>query len=590
MNLFPIPGGQWAIKTPYSDEFVAAMHEVPGMRFDKPTKQWRGYPDAIELAVPACERHGLTLTLPRDFLQPDPNPQVILPIAEKGRRGYQVIGARWLVANMATGALLADDMGVGKTVQAISAIRAVRRPTVIICPSFARSVWSGPGNQLAKWWPEHDATAPVRVLEGVLEMPFRLKRRKKSGAVTYIETAEFPLKPPEGSVFPWRAAKQWIDHNAKRGIRLEPVPVQLEVVPLTVIHYDVLYAWAPHLVATGRILVFDEIHLLIGAVIHRQEGDSGPRRGAAARFLAERAEGRIGLTGTPEAGLPVTLFSTLDTLSPGRFGNYWQYTARYCGGRKEQVTEDRTAWTAKGVTNPEELRSRLRWMMLRRTKSEVAAELPERTRQILDVPVPKRFQVIPGAAIKSTKATRKALELAGEGKIPFAIEQAHNHARAGNKVVVYTRYRKSAEAISAALLARKVEASFIHGGVLYKQRMKRIAGQPMVLVSTYDVLSGGISLTYASTAIFAELHVSAHVILQVEARHHRIDQTRPVLYQYLIAEGTLDDLIKHRILMKLDAFEKNIGASDHGLAETLGSKSDEEVLADMFKSLDTEAG
>ena len=109
--------------------------------------------------------------------------------------------------------------------------------------------------------------------------------------------------------------------------------------------------------------------------------------------------------------------------------------------------------------------------------------------------------------------------------------------------------------------------------------------EPRVLVTTMDVVAGGISFIWSSLGIFAELHPSPQTILQCEARHHRIGALRAVVYQYLIARGSLDELLKNRMLDKLDAFETTIGKLEDGLTEDLAGKSDEEVLAGMFADL-----
>jgi len=67
---------------------------------------------------------------------------------------YQRPGATWL-ATVRRGMLL-DEQGTGKTVQTITAIRALHRvgespfPIVVICPSSVKSVWE---SQFPKWYP-----------------------------------------------------------------------------------------------------------------------------------------------------------------------------------------------------------------------------------------------------------------------------------------------------------------------------------------------------------------------------------------------------------------------------------------------------
>ena len=70
--------------------------------------------------------------------------------------GYQKYGAQWLAIKH--GALLADDMGTGKTLQAIAAIPA-KSPIVVVAPAVAKGVWQ---REVSKWRPH----LRVRVLSG----------------------------------------------------------------------------------------------------------------------------------------------------------------------------------------------------------------------------------------------------------------------------------------------------------------------------------------------------------------------------------------------------------------------------------------
>ena len=69
-------------------------------------------------------------------------------------RHYQTAGVDWMLAALRDhkAALLADDPGLGKTLQTLIAARTLRvARTLIVCPAGARRVWSG---EIDRWFPD----------------------------------------------------------------------------------------------------------------------------------------------------------------------------------------------------------------------------------------------------------------------------------------------------------------------------------------------------------------------------------------------------------------------------------------------------
>ena len=68
----------------------------------------------------------------------------------------------------------------------------------------------------------------------------------------------------------------------------------------------------------------------------------------------------------------------------------------------------------------------------------------------------------------------------------------------------------------------------------------------------------GITLTAASSVIFAELHYTPGVLLQAEDRAHRIGRVGSVIIEYLIGKDTADDWIWNLVEKKLQTL-KSVG-------------------------------
>src|SRR5690606_21646300 len=156
------------------------------------------------------------------------------------------------------------------------------------------------------------------------------------------------------------------------------------------LYVDVLgYETFRNLVAKGELpckvygmLILDEIHYL---------SNSRSKRSRAVRAWLDANPSilRLSLSGTPMTARPRDLWHPLDLLWPGRWGREYTFQKRYCEGHYEEIKGlDKAVWKSDGKSNEDELGERLKACMLRRLKSEVGAELPSLTRQVIEVEVP----------------------------------------------------------------------------------------------------------------------------------------------------------------------------------------------------------
>ena len=147
----------------YSPKLNQVSRTVPGMRFDSKLKAHVGYVDAVEQVVARLRELGLKTDDPPSNERKWPHN---LLVSYDGARDYQKEGIDFLINQAGSGALLNDDMGLGKSAQATRAARALRRKTVIVCPAHVRGVWErepelgDKGGELAKWWPKAKVFAP----------------------------------------------------------------------------------------------------------------------------------------------------------------------------------------------------------------------------------------------------------------------------------------------------------------------------------------------------------------------------------------------------------------------------------------------
>lgn len=572
--------GAWTVDaTHFSPKLKQVAKSTPGMRWDATRNQWVGYIDACETVVNRLRKECKLRVDDGDLYPMNPaDYRHNLPVKYEGMREYQKIGTDFLVSTGRTGALLADDMGLGKSLQALRAARTFKQPTLVVCPAFIQSVWV---SEVEKWWPE---AAPARVLAGIAGGPVMMEvKAAKTEAVWH---GRFDTKAA--------ALEEYAKRFGDREIEIAAMP--LEPALVTICHYGILYAWVDHLVQSVRTVVFDEAHYLTGAA-KSEWRPKGSRRSAASKVIAEAAVNRFALTGTPLTNRPRDLHNLVDTISPGRFGKFFDFGIRYAGGKQEEVARDRTAWKFDGATHLDELNQRLKWLMLRRTKSDVALELPPKERQTIVVDVAKKHAVKPVGMLSNDKLIRSALAAAADGKMKDVVEVVANHVSAGKKVIVFTYRRAVAEMLTNALIHSGVtRCRFIHGGVTQKKRDEIIAaghaGDVDVLAATIDVTAGGISLAFADVGVFAELTYEPHELIQAEARLHRYDERHQrrdsVLIQYVLARGSVDELVADAVVRKLDVFEKAIGTTGEGLQKALrteAKKTTDEQLRSLYERM-----
>ena len=544
MSIVVEPHGRlrWRIRSTYfSPKLRYAGRHTPGLKFWEGeedgvhTRAWVGLADAVD----ACARRLREMGLRVQGDVPEPGGDELtltLPIATSGLFDYQIEGVEFLVAYAREGAILADQMGLGKTAQASRAARAFRTKTLVICPAMVKQTWR---DEMAKWWP----TARVAEVKG--------------GAKVASEKA-------------WNEIARDAD--------------------VVVIHYDVVAAWADFIVGWAKLLILDEAHYLVS---------DKARRSRAIRQIADWCPYRFALTGTPMVSRPRDMWNLLDTLYGGRFGKFFSFAINYCDAHQFEVeskkggaASTKVFWSFDGASNLPELKRRMKFVMLRRTKKQVAHELPPMTRQYLHVEVPRAKIIAPHLAFKSESALKHALTMAADGKLPQVVALVCDHARAGDhKVIVWCWRRKIAEFIAQEVhremqkLGKSTTVGVVHGGQTHSERRRRIDKEPDVLCATMDSIGVGVNLISYDTQVFAELSWLPSTLAQSEARPHRHGQKRKVLTQYVIARSTCDEWIKQGIIEKLDTAEQAIGESGDGMLEDLeasNARTRERGLRDLY--------
>ena len=141
-------------------------------------------------------------------------------------------------------------------------------------------------------------------------------------------------------------------------------------------------------------------------------------------------------------------------------------------------------------------------------------------------------------------------------KLELLAERVQKIVEAGEKVIVWARYRIEIEDIVARLQKEGIACVEYHGGVKKGDRVDAIEeferGEAQVFVGNQQAGGTGITLVAASYVIYFSNNFSLRDRLQSEDRAHRIGQTKNVTYINIAAKGTIDEVVIRALTSKKD--------------------------------------
>ncbi|HSO97648.1 MAG TPA: DEAD/DEAH box helicase [Solirubrobacteraceae bacterium] len=161
--------------------------------------------------------------------------------------------------------------------------------------------------------------------------------------------------------------------------------------------------------------------------------------------------------------------------------------------------------------------------------------------------------------------------LAARGKLAAAMAWIHDFLASGEALVVFARHLE----VQRAVLARFPSALHLLGEDSVAARDRAIgrfqdpAGPPLIICAT-RVAAQGITLTRASNVCFLELEWTPAIHDQAEDRCHRIGQRDAVTAWYLLASETIDETMARLIQRKrevVSAVTDGRELGDGGLVE-----------------------
>lgn len=409
------------------------------------------------------------------------------------------------------GVINGDDPGLGKTAQSVVIANELRASSVlVVCPSSVKLHWI---SEFKKW--------------SVADYAYHLI----SGRGGETMTAGFNL--------------------------------------VAVVNYDILQH-TDFSRCEYDLVIYDEAHFLKTATAKRSK--------VAAKIPAKN---RLLLTGTPIQNRPIEIFNLLCLCGVCSPKDYHKFGMKYCAGFKEWIYipggngKKKQVWNFSGASNLEELNYWLSNLcLIRRRKREVLADLPECTRQMIELDSSHRPANYDASKLNddiqiafgeySLVRHEEALAL-----LPQFIEIVQNELRSTDKLFIAFYHRDIGEGIRDSLRDENSvkwhDPSMVWGGMTAAQKqteVDRFVSSPEVHVFLGQINASG-------TGTDGLQHVCSNMLVlefpwdpgtrdQLEARLDRNGQTMPVLVRYLVHNGSLSARIAKTILRKEDVINKAV--------------------------------
>jgi SWI/SNF-related matrix-associated actin-dependent regulator 1 of chromatin subfamily A len=483
------------VRMPFDRDSLPLQRALPGSRWDgdRNVRTCSAAPADLPRVIELARKLGLAI--PADLEQAaatgTQEEQHAAGRADTaGLYSFQREGVRFLARR--TRALLADDMGCGKTPQALCALPETGR-TLVVCPAVVKYNWAA---EAARWRPD----LRVTVLSG--KGSFRLPEPGEIVVINYDLLPKAPPKPKKGQRRePLRCG--WHSDCAEQGGVFAEACAKRELADVT--------------------LVVDEAHLV--------------KNRDAQRTRAVQAIGALCarvwfLTGTPLANRAMDLFGVLAAGGMERevMGG-WMGFIRLFNGHQNR-------WGGWEFGQPEpEVPERLRRVMLRRTKEEVLPDLPPITYQEIQVnDLPRDLQrdldeawadyceddAAPSYLPPFEEFSRLRARLAA-ARIPALTELVEQYEETETPLLVFSAHRAPIDTI-----AQREGWAAITGDTEAEERTEIVArfqrGELKGVALTIKAGGVGITLTRASTAVFVDLEWRPIDNWQAEDRMRRIGQ------------------------------------------------------------------
>ncbi|KAI9500879.1 SNF2 family N-terminal domain-containing protein, partial [Coemansia spiralis] len=463
---------------------------------------------------------------------------------------YQLTGVNWLLSRWIESkpAILADDMGMGKTIQVISFLSAIYHSTIPPDLKDMQAAISNagtfpflvivPATLINNWMNEFKSWAPDLV---VAQLSGRSAEREIQLKHTLFNS----------------------DDTHRKDLRCHVVLTSYEAIS----NLSGISVFAAH-DFIWQAIILDEGH--------RLKNDQTKMYAILSRFKTRQ---RVLLTGTPLQNDVRELFSLVSFLDPDVFGNATSLHAKY------------SADTPEGIGQIKEL---IRPYILRRKKEDQLLLVPPKCELILPVSMTNLQRELYKATLsrnggaappKPTKSTKLSsltnilMEIRRIVSHPYLIrnvepnfpDEVERHMRLidssgklkllhallpelqarGHRILLFAQFKDTLDILEDYLAGEGVRYERIDGDTLPSVRQTKVdafnspSSSSLVFMASTRTGGLGLNLTSADVVVIYDCDFNPHIDLQAMARAHRIGQRKPVtVFKFVVKDSAEERIVK----------------------------------------------
>ncbi|QEY59638.1 helicase [Pseudomonas sp. C27(2019)] len=383
------------------------------------------------------------------------------------------------------------------------------------------------------------------------------------------------LQQPALIIMPTSLIANWQDEAARFTPQLKVLTLhgpQRQRLFAEIAQADIVISTYALLSRDSQQLIAQDWHLLI---LDEAQTIKNPRSKAALCVNQLRAQQRLCLTGTPLENNLGELWSLFNFLMPGWLGDAKSFARHYRTPIEKHGNEQRLS----------HLKGRLKPFILRRTKLQVASELPAKTeitqhidlssaqrdryetlRLAMDKKVRDEIQRVGVArshivvleALLRLRQVCCDLRLLSEddaqhysskdsAKIMHLLQMLRTLTAEGHRILVFSQFTSMLALIADELNKAKIEFVQLTGQTIDRRTPVQRFQNEDVPVFLISLKAGGVglNLTAADTVIHVDPWWNPATEAQASDRAYRIGQNKPVFIYKLIARGSVEEKIQH---------------------------------------------